>query len=69
MPGKKITKSQTMWDLDFIPLHRMRRLDDGNMLFLSINNENPSKTKTKSYGNVAEMGKILSVVDFVKSKK
>ena len=44
-------------------------LDGGNMLFLSINNEIPSKTKTKSYGNVAEMGKILSVVDFVKSKK
>ena len=44
-------------------------LDDGNMLFLSINNELPSKAKTKSYGNVAEMGKILSIVDFVKSKK
>lgn len=44
-------------------------LDGGNMLFLSINNELPSKTKTKSYGNVAEMGKILSIVDFVKSKK
>ena len=44
-------------------------LDDENMLFISINNEIPSKTKTKSYGNVAEMGKILSIVDFVKSKK
>ena len=44
-------------------------LDGGNMLFLSINNEISSKTKTKRYGNVAEMGKILSIVDFVKSKK
>ena len=44
-------------------------LDDGNMLFISINNDLPSKTKTKSYGHVAEMGKILSIVDFVKSQK
>jgi hypothetical protein len=44
-------------------------LDDGNMLFISINNDLPSKTKTKSYGHVADMGKILSIVDFIKSKK
>ena len=44
-------------------------LDDGNMLFISINNDLHSKTKTKSYGHVADMGKILSIVDFVKSKK
>ena len=44
-------------------------LDDENMLFISIKNDLPTKTKTKSYGNVAEMGKILSIVDFVKSKK
>jgi len=44
-------------------------LDDGNTLFISINNDPPSKTKTKSYGHVAEMGKILSIVDFIKSKK
>jgi hypothetical protein len=44
-------------------------LDDGDMLFISINNEPPSKTKTKSYGHIAEMGNILSIVDFIKSKK
>ena len=44
-------------------------LDDGNTLFISINNEPPSKTKTKSYGHLAEMGEILSIVDFIKSKK
>jgi len=44
-------------------------LGDGNTLFVSINNEPPSKTKTKSYGHLAEMGKILSIVDFIKSKK
>ncbi|WP_316505472.1 hypothetical protein [Nitrosopumilus sp.] len=44
-------------------------LDDEKLLFVSINNELSSKTKTKNYGHVAEMGKILSIVDFVKSKK
>ena len=44
-------------------------LDDENTLFISINNEISSKTKTKSYGHLAEMGKILSIVDFVKSQK
>ncbi|MGI9566534.1 MAG: hypothetical protein ACR2LL_05920 [Nitrosopumilus sp.] len=44
-------------------------LDDEKLLFISINNELSSKTKTKNYGQVAEMGKILSIVDFVKSKK
>ena len=44
-------------------------LDNGNTLFISINNEPPSKTKTKSYGHLAEMGEILSVVDFIKSQK
>ena len=44
-------------------------LDDEKMLFISINNELSSQTKTKNYGHVAEMGKILSIVDFVKSKK
>lgn len=44
-------------------------LDDENMLFISVNNEPLSKTKTKSYGHLAEMGKILSIVDFIKSKK
>ena len=44
-------------------------LNDENMLFVSMNNDLPSKPKAKSYGHVAEMGKILSIVDFVKSKK
>ena len=44
-------------------------LDDEKLLFISINNELSSKTKTKNYGQVAEMGKILSIVDFVKSQK
>jgi len=44
-------------------------LNDENMLFVSMNNNLPSKSKAKSYGHVAEMGKILSIVDFIKSKK
>ena len=32
-------------------------LDDEKLLFISINNELSSKTKTKNYGQVAEMGK------------
>jgi len=44
-------------------------LDDGNTLFISIDNDLPSKAKTKNYGHIAEMGKILSIVDFIKSKK
>ena len=44
-------------------------LDDGNVLFISMNNDPLTKTKTKSYGRIAEMGKILSIVDFIKSQK
>lgn len=44
-------------------------LGDGNTLFITINNEPQSKSKTKSYGHLAEMGEILSIVDFIKSKK
>ena len=43
-------------------------LDDETSLFISINNELSSKKKTKNYGQIAEMGKIMSIVDFVKSK-
>lgn len=46
-------------------------LDNGKMLFCSINNE-PLKSaisKKKSYGHLADMGKILSIVDFIKSQK
>jgi len=42
-------------------------LDDGNILFISMNNMPKTTTKSKNYGNIAEMGKILSVVDFIKS--
>ena len=43
-------------------------LDKGNVLFLTMNNDPIPKSKTKSYGQIAEMGKILSVVDFIKSQ-
>ena len=44
-------------------------LGDGNTLFVTVNNDPLTKTKTKSYGQIAEMGKILSIVDFIKSQK
>ena len=46
-------------------------LDNGRLLFCSVNNE-PLKSaisKRKSYGHLADMGKILSIVDFIKSQK
>ncbi len=44
-------------------------LDDGNIFFISVNNSLTKNSKTKSYGQIADMGKILSVVDFVKSER
>ena len=44
-------------------------LGDGNTLFLTLNNDPLDKAKTKSYGKLAEMGKIMSIVDFIKSQK
>ena len=44
-------------------------LDNNNMLFISMNNDPLKKSKTKSYGHIAEMGEILSIVDFIKSQK
>ena len=44
-------------------------LGDENTLFFTLNNDSLTKTKTKSYGQIAEMGKILSIVDFIKSQK
>ena len=44
-------------------------LGSGNILFISIDNEPSKETKGKNYGKYAEMGKILSIVDFVNSKK
>jgi len=40
-------------------------LDKGNLLFVSVANEPLSQTKKKSYGHLVEMGKIMSIVDFV----
>jgi len=37
-------------------------LDNDNLLFISLDN---TPTKKGSYGKVAEMGKIMSIVDFV----
>ena len=44
-------------------------LDSGNLLFISVSNEPLSKTKGKSYGHLVEMGKIMSIVDFVNSTR
>jgi hypothetical protein len=45
-------------------------LDNGKLLFCSVNNDPlKSATKRKSYGHLADMGKILSIVDFIKSQK
>lgn len=43
-------------------------LDNGNVLFLTVNNDPLPKSKTRSYGRIAEMGKILSIVDYIKSQ-
>lgn len=44
-------------------------LDGGNLLFISVANEPLKKTKGKSYGHLVEMGKIMSIVDFVNSSQ
>lgn len=46
-------------------------LDGGKMLFCTISNEPLVKSSggKKGYGQIAEMGKILSIVDFIKSQK
>ena len=46
-------------------------LDDGKILFCTISNEPlvKSSDSKKVYGRIAEMGKILSIVDFIKSQK
>jgi len=38
-------------------------------LFISVNNKPMTNLKGKSYGHLAEMGEILSIVDFIKAKK
>ena len=43
-------------------------LSDGNMLFISVNNKPMKNAKNTSYGNLVEMGEILSIVEFVESQ-
>ncbi|QDI89750.1 hypothetical protein Nisw_08655 [Candidatus Nitrosopumilus sp. SW] len=47
-------------------------LESGNMLYCTMTNEPQKKSpfgNKKSYGHLADMGKILSIVDFIKSQK
>jgi hypothetical protein len=40
-------------------------LDGGSLLFISVGNSPLKSSKGKSYGHLVEMGKIMSIVDFV----
>lgn len=40
-------------------------IDAFHLLFISVDNEPLKNSKTKSYGKLVEMGKIMSIVDFV----
>ena len=40
-------------------------IDAFHLLLISVENEPLKNTKTKSYGKLVEMGKIMSIVDFV----
>ena len=40
-------------------------LADNNLLFISVDNTPSSTSKGKSYGHLVDMGKIMSIVDFV----
>ncbi len=40
-------------------------LDNNNLLFISLDNTPLKMTSGQSYGNLVEMGKIMSIVDFV----
>jgi hypothetical protein len=40
-------------------------IDAFHLLFISVDNTPMKNTKNKSYGKLVEMGKILSIVDFV----
>jgi len=44
-------------------------LDNGHLLFISIGNTPLKTSKAKSYGHLVEMGKIMSIVDFVNQSK
>ena len=40
-------------------------LENNNLLFISMDNTPLKMSKGQSYGNLVEMGKIMSIVDFV----
>ena len=40
-------------------------LDKGNLLFISVGNTPLKTSRGKSYGHLVQMGKIMSIVDFV----
>lgn len=40
-------------------------VDAFHLLYIVVNNEPMTKSKMKSYGRLVEMGKIMSIVDFV----
>jgi len=42
-------------------------LDKNNLLFISVDNTPLNASKGKSYGHLVDMGKIMSIVDFVNS--
>jgi len=42
-------------------------LDNNNLLFISVDNVPLNASKGKSYGHLVDMGKIMSIVDFVNS--
>ena len=42
-------------------------LNDRHILFISVDNTPLTASKKKSYGHLVEMGKIMSIVDFVNS--
>ncbi|QLH07936.1 hypothetical protein C5F50_05575 [Nitrosopumilus ureiphilus] len=42
-------------------------LDSKHILFISVDNVPLKDSKKKSYGHLVEMGKIMSIVDFVNS--
>jgi hypothetical protein len=42
-------------------------LENNNLLFISVDNTSLNASKGKSYGHLVDMGKIMSIVDFVNS--
>ena len=42
-------------------------LGNNNLLFISVDNTPLNASKGKSYGHLVDMGKIMSIVDFVNS--